>query len=153
MICHTYYRALRQGKPIRCCRLSLKPSGLTLKASGRRAPVRLPTSGRAWVGNRRVLCRIRLAGYVQLMLSTVAPRESPDAYRCSSARRCCFYTASAESRLMQSAPEAPQHCSATMGLSVILWAGHIMRDKSHGYADEEETKNGSIPGSGPRAAA
>ncbi|WP_221623870.1 hypothetical protein, partial [Burkholderia stagnalis] len=24
-------------------------------------------------------------------------------------------------------------------LSVILWAGHIMRGKSHGYADEEET--------------
>lgn len=94
-----------------------------------------------------------VTGYVQLMLSTVAPRESPDACRRSSARRCCFYTASAESRLMQSAPEAPQHYSATMGLSVILWAGHIMGDKSHGYADEEETKNGSIPGSGPRAAA
>ncbi|WP_409071730.1 recombinase family protein [Burkholderia ubonensis] len=37
-------------------------------------------------------------------------------------------------------------------LSVISWARHIMRGKSHGYANEEET-NGSIPGSGPRAAA
>ncbi|WP_407060412.1 hypothetical protein, partial [Burkholderia ubonensis] len=25
-----------------------------------------------------------------------------------------------------------------MDLSVILWARHIMRVKSHGYADEEE---------------
>uniref|UniRef100_UPI001ABA5951 hypothetical protein n=1 Tax=Burkholderia cenocepacia TaxID=95486 RepID=UPI001ABA5951 len=28
-------------------------------------------------------------------------------------------------------------------LSVILWAGHIMRCKSHGYADEEEKTNRS----------
>ncbi|WP_416053461.1 hypothetical protein [Burkholderia contaminans] len=38
-------------------------------------------------------------------------------------------------------------------LSVILWAGHIMRCKSHGYADEEEKTNRSASGSGPRAAA
>ncbi|WP_208456455.1 hypothetical protein, partial [Burkholderia pseudomultivorans] len=34
--------------------------------------------------------------------------------------------------------------SATLDLSVISWAGHIMRCKSHGYANEEET-NGGIP--------
>ncbi|MFP3506327.1 hypothetical protein, partial [Burkholderia sp. SIMBA_062] len=38
-------------------------------------------------------------------------------------------------------------------LSVISWAGHIMRCKSHGYADEEEKTNRSASGSGPRAAA
>ncbi|KVR40656.1 hypothetical protein WK16_12840 [Burkholderia ubonensis] len=38
-------------------------------------------------------------------------------------------------------------------LSVILWARHIMRVKSHGYADEEEETNGGLAGSGPRAAA
>ncbi|WP_162631619.1 hypothetical protein [Burkholderia sp. JP2-270] len=38
-------------------------------------------------------------------------------------------------------------------LSVISWAGHIMRYKSHGYADEEEEANRSASGSGPRAAA
>ncbi|WP_178377277.1 ATP-binding protein, partial [Burkholderia ubonensis] len=36
-------------------------------------------------------------------------------------------------------------------LSVILWARHIMRVKSHGYADEEEETNGGLAGSGPRA--
>ena len=40
-----------------------------------------------------------------------------------------------------------------LDLSVILWAGHIMRCKSHGYADEEEKTNRSASGSGPRAAA
>ncbi|KGX53304.1 hypothetical protein Y024_5333 [Burkholderia pseudomallei TSV44] len=45
-----------------------------------------------------------------------------------------------------------RHASPLRNLSVILWAGHIMRCKSHGYANEEET-NGSIPGSRPRAAA
>lgn len=38
-------------------------------------------------------------------------------------------------------------------LSAISWAGHIMRCKSHGYADEEEKANCSASGSGPRAAA
>lgn len=38
-------------------------------------------------------------------------------------------------------------------LSVILWAGHIMRCKGHGYADEIEKTNCSASGSGPRAAA
>ncbi|KVT70310.1 hypothetical protein WK58_18305 [Burkholderia ubonensis] len=38
-------------------------------------------------------------------------------------------------------------------LSDILWARHIMRVKSHGYADEEEETNGGLAGSGPRAAA
>ncbi len=38
-------------------------------------------------------------------------------------------------------------------LSVISWAGHIMRCKSHGYANEEEKANCSASGSGPRAAA
>ncbi|PRE50183.1 hypothetical protein DB771_17825, partial [Burkholderia sp. AU29985] len=28
--------------------------------------------------------------------------------------------------------------AAQQGLSVISWAGHIMRCKSHGYANEEE---------------
>jgi hypothetical protein len=41
---------------------------------------------------------------------------------------------------------------AVLDLSVNLWARHIMRCKSHGYANEEET-NGGVPGSGPRAAA
>ncbi|WP_208458384.1 hypothetical protein, partial [Burkholderia vietnamiensis] len=34
-------------------------------------------------------------------------------------------------------------------LSVISWAGHIMRCKSHGYANEEEKANCSASGSGP----
>ena len=38
-------------------------------------------------------------------------------------------------------------------LSVISWARHIMRCKSHGYANEEEKANCSASGSGPRAAA
>nr|WP_244104446.1 hypothetical protein [Burkholderia vietnamiensis] len=38
-------------------------------------------------------------------------------------------------------------------LSVISWAGHIMRCKSHEYANEEEKANCSASGSGPRAAA
>lgn len=38
------------------------------------------------------------------------------------------------------------------GLSVILCAGHIMRTKDHGYADEEETHS-SRSGGGPWAAA
>src|SRR5690349_741736 len=42
--------------------------------------------------------------------------------------------------------------SGKKGLSVILWARHIMRGKSHGYANEEET-HGGVSGSGPRAAA
>jgi hypothetical protein len=37
-------------------------------------------------------------------------------------------------------------------LSGILWAGHIMRVKDHGYADEEET-HGSFSGSGSWAVA
>ncbi|WP_218165629.1 hypothetical protein, partial [Burkholderia ubonensis] len=37
----------------------------------------------------------------------------------------------------------------TWDLSVILWARHIMRVKSHGYADEEEETNGGLAGSGP----
>ncbi|WP_208456799.1 hypothetical protein, partial [Burkholderia sp. BCC0397] len=40
--------------------------------------------------------------------------------------------------------------SAGPDLSVILWAGHIMRGKSHGYVDEEEEANRSASGSGPR---
>ncbi|WP_429536096.1 hypothetical protein [Paraburkholderia youngii] len=36
-------------------------------------------------------------------------------------------------------------------LSGILWVRHIMRGKSHGYADEEETY-GRSSGGGPRAA-
>ncbi|WP_232448831.1 DUF4365 domain-containing protein, partial [Burkholderia ubonensis] len=42
--------------------------------------------------------------------------------------------------------------SGDVDLSVILWARHIMRVKSHGYADEEEETNGGLAGSGPRAA-
>ncbi|WP_208459777.1 hypothetical protein, partial [Paraburkholderia caribensis] len=37
--------------------------------------------------------------------------------------------------------------SGKKGLSVILWARHIMRGKSHGYANEEET-HGGVSGSG-----
>ncbi|WP_232427340.1 hypothetical protein, partial [Burkholderia ubonensis] len=33
---------------------------------------------------------------------------------------------------------AASRWACAMDLSVILWAGHIMRVKSHGYADEEE---------------
>ncbi|MBR8206736.1 hypothetical protein [Burkholderia vietnamiensis] len=43
--------------------------------------------------------------------------------------------------------------AARADLSVISWAGHIMRCKSHGYANEEEKANCSASGSGPRAAA
>ncbi|WP_233634762.1 PAAR domain-containing protein, partial [Burkholderia cenocepacia] len=32
------------------------------------------------------------------------------------------------------------------GLSVISWAGHIMRCKGHGYANEEEKANCSASG-------
>ncbi|AWG32156.1 hypothetical protein [Burkholderia cenocepacia] len=52
-------------------------------------------------------------------------------------------------------PDRMGELSSTLqkDLSVILWAGHIMRCKSHGYADEEEKTNRSASGSGPRAAA
>lgn len=39
-----------------------------------------------------------------------------------------------------------------MGLSLILCARHIMKTKSHGYADEEEMHS-SRTGSGPQAVA
>nr|CCA81888.1 hypothetical protein BDB_160126 [blood disease bacterium R229] len=42
--------------------------------------------------------------------------------------------------------------SPVMGLSEILCARHIMRSRSHGYADEEETHVG-VAGSGARAVA
>ncbi len=42
----------------------------------------------------------------------------------------------------------PPCCAVLGGLSVILWTGHIIRDRSHGYADEEETTDGTVSGSG-----
>lgn len=42
---------------------------------------------------------------------------------------------------------------AFLGLSVISWARHIVRCKSHGYADEEEKANGGASSCGPRGAA
>ncbi|WP_208450809.1 hypothetical protein, partial [Burkholderia cenocepacia] len=54
-----------------------------------------------------------------------------------------FYLRSAQDALRTLA----RFASGQVDLSVISWAGHIMRCKSHGYANEEETANRSASGS------
>ncbi|WP_407058951.1 hypothetical protein ACKZDW_21985 [Ralstonia syzygii subsp. celebesensis] len=54
--------------------------------------------------------------------------------------------------LLDELVKGPMTAGEVQGLSEILCARHIMRSRSHGYADEEETHVG-VAGSGARAVA
>ncbi|WP_428840139.1 hypothetical protein [Burkholderia cenocepacia] len=86
--------------------------------------------------------RIRLAGVLVMAHGMTAERVDVNAVEQPvKLLRCQF-----DHLLMPSRPHETD-------LSVISWARHMMRCKSHGYADEEEKTDCRASGSGPRAAA